>query len=589
MDSFSVPYSTKSPSSDESQDSGVNEFNSDPLQDRVKTSTTAATSATTTVSKQEIYNALEQFDVQREVSNSIKHETKSKVLYLSDSDKRIVIPSNCLKHDASVFLICGVIADIIGFDLIKYEVEGDYVLKPEYDNVFHGLLQQLRAPQFVRLERSKKGYALGSAIAAALSVKSEFEALGRVQMLRKNNFFFGNNSKELTGKKKKTAVAVPFGLKDTIVSAFKQEEVGEEFYKFLRDAFRVIGMTNYSEDNYSKMVRYAFIPFDELVKSFFRKRRSKGKMTEEPVAAQKPSKTKLFTDKEFDLFMDLLDVCWNSLDLVKEEYESLIWSDPKEIFEKVKTVYSKRYTLIEKFASVTTKRLTELKNSDDTFKGYHKKDVKPDDREFLIASRDKTCGSMFALELGKIFGEELSELLQILAKNKSSPYVSSTKYLQYRISLVYSDVAEKFQIETPAPDKVQEGFYSQVDVATKAILNLRGKRNFSVVHLERILKYKTHETLIKIRRMLCPILLKLYNDLIVIKKSYGPVLEMAIAIAKSVFKLNYLSYEKFDSLENVLRSGVGCWLDGEKSLSGKEIILSPVLDEAAKLVSLLRV
>jgi hypothetical protein len=241
-----------------------------------------------------------------------------------------------------------------------------------------GIAMSVEHKQRVTLTKRRQGYLLGMSLGFAQRIKGEFVSLepnqGWDMVLKKNNFFFGNNPGEVNvvgTSESKATEKVGYGWSSVLLplcSGF----FAIPFVDMITKAFHKLRLTSLESEEVDKIIFNNLVPFNEFVqrysywlKEYDRKSRkfekAKRKMPEIPGSSP------VVLPGEMKLIRGLAKYIWSNLDEVSKDWPSFLLGHDsvKDAERSVSTCYRFRQDFLERFARFTTSRLRSIKRTVD--------------------------------------------------------------------------------------------------------------------------------------------------------------------------------------------------------------------------------
>jgi hypothetical protein len=277
-------------------------------------------------------------------------------------EERIVeLPSLLESHEDSLFLAAATLCNIANVGVILYDSEIAINTKKDTQKFLDGFLVGTYSGTPCKLDRSKKDLELGRAFAYALKLRGEMIKLGKLDLLAKNNFYFGNNPEEKVDK-----TPIPFGAKQKFIDVFEDPMFGNAMYSVFLYLFEEAGLSQFEEKDYNASFSRHTLRFDEVVSRFYQavKVTKRGKTIVTGFRkGKKPNPSPLLTKGEYNLIMKIATPMWHDLDQFKDEWSSTVFSTAKsdKILDRLRRLYKSRFEFLQKFGSLTTKRLQEVR------------------------------------------------------------------------------------------------------------------------------------------------------------------------------------------------------------------------------------
>jgi hypothetical protein len=314
--------------------------------------------------------------------------------------------------------------------------------------------------------------------------------------LKKNHFFFGNNPNEMT----QTRGKVPFVIKDTLL-AYMNSDYGDQIYGIIISLLEFLELKNLTDEEYNNTIEKSLESFDEVLQSFARPIFTpsiKGRRTQRGVRLpSKPNTSPLLLKEEMDFINKFISPIYQDLEDLKKNWVSKVFTtDWDTIIKSISIVMDERWKLLEKFASITTKRLQQIRKIDADAKGLRKAQIQRKHVVALLLSRK-----------GDIIKDLYNEILSVIPNDKRTNLMSEVigdqfhitesnwkPILYYLINQLYSKVDElKIKLEAPPEEEKLQTYQKLIECVSNTrvhynnilnqvrALNSRGPENVRTV------------------------------------------------------------------------------------------------------------
>jgi hypothetical protein len=290
-----------------------------------------------------------------------------------------------------------------------------------------GLILGLTDSKFKRLDRSKDVLETARTLVFSMRVKHEFANNPKLGLgaLKKNNYYFGNNPKEVVkikedpkalSKKRRAAPIAEVKIMyewSTIISRLFKSPLAQNFFdKLIHKSTYLLKLDNFTDDEYNKTISKLLLTYDDVVKKFSRplfeiNSRTKKKTIKKYRLPEKPSRPSLLLKEEFHIVTMLISSVWSSSAELKRNWHYEIMENSFSDIEKyLSSIYSERWRLIEAIARVTKARLEAIRKTDARYVAFKKADITPEILSAYLTSRTNQIGD-FYLEIKSIIGKDL--------------------------------------------------------------------------------------------------------------------------------------------------------------------------------------
>jgi hypothetical protein len=240
-------------------------------------------------------------------------------------------------------------------------------------------------------EKDKNEYELGRTHMFGLLVRSEFESSRKLGLsaLQNNNRYFGNFPRS---KGSKINDQPAFEIKRKFLTLLANYKYKATIWSMLQKVASLIKLNQLDDKQFATTIEKNIKSFDDVSdlcrRKPVRQTKRRKKNAREDVLPQKPSTSPVMLSQEMRLFASLVDPIWTSLDPYKSDW---IGSVEKDGFAAcsaaVRKQYARRWEILTKFSSMTTKRLQAIRSLSDLKKNTSKRDIVKDNVIALIKSR----------------------------------------------------------------------------------------------------------------------------------------------------------------------------------------------------------
>jgi hypothetical protein len=294
--------------------------------------------------------------------------TVCKILH---KEKRILIPKGIINDEANLIgLMIGKLACDMGYGLELYNSTKYSYDEPtrEVRNFFLGMC--IGTDDLINLKIRVRNDIVetGRACSFAIRVRGHFRNklwLG-TEALRRDQTFFGNDPKV----DKKTKALSEYMILDSYLAQYLSDktEVGE-LRRLITACLESVGLSGMEPHNLKACISSNVVSYSDIIDRFRRKplgemkpKKRDGKKSELGKLPEKPSSSPLITKEEMDEYHTLTTFIWSALDPYTKEYmERLNTETYKGLVARVQSVFNIRWEMLTAFATVTTRRLQELK------------------------------------------------------------------------------------------------------------------------------------------------------------------------------------------------------------------------------------
>jgi len=293
----------------------------------------------------------------------------------SDGQEYILVHKNFTEGDPNfIYALIVEISSILDIPVCLIQrQEGPFFnqARPEFLHEYSlGLLLTITARSHMQLTSRESMRALGQVHAMAIRARGHFRRCfeNAEQFLKKDHALLGNNPGEVD--ERNTEVA--FGIKLRITAQFEKRDVGAAYANLVITLLDRLGLVPLSGQETDLQLRQLVVPFNEYIKRYAKApsveerpgkgpRRKKHKEKEKRLP-KRPLPSPVFTENENDLIRRCVSVKWSELDSVQKNWVELVLSGRgMASIDHLSSVFRDRHILIQKYASLTSKRLRTLR------------------------------------------------------------------------------------------------------------------------------------------------------------------------------------------------------------------------------------
>jgi hypothetical protein len=324
----------------------------------------------------------------------------------------VLLPFHMIRDEGDLLgLIVIHLTALLGYTLIGYEGERYHYNEPtrEVRNFFIGFLIGIDDKVNLRLSEKTNAIELGRACSYAIRVRGYFRNDEKLTSasLRKNQAFFGNDAKiDPKTKLLKKAMLSDNYLKQWLV----EEKDGPSLKKAivtLLEKWDLQGTLEYEfpEQILTKSVHDNVIEFTTLSDPYRRipkgDTRPKKKDSKKATAGKlpdKPSQSPLMTQDEIKYLNSFYGPLWSNLTTLQAEWSKSISSyGYASVKQRIDLTFKIRWECLEALATVTTRRLRELKTHENDSKLTKRKVTKSDFDAWYALRPDSKAKWLFEL------------------------------------------------------------------------------------------------------------------------------------------------------------------------------------------------
>jgi hypothetical protein len=269
----------------------------------------------------------------------------------------------------------------------------------------------------INLSRGKSSYELGRAMAFAIRVRGYYRRNKFLteSALRQDNFFFGNHPTEKVG-----LYPVVFRLKALVASLSQVKTYTTALFKVLTHLLEEYNLRDCTEEILETIIKSSLISIQAVEERHYHKTEvttGKGKKLRtvtELRGPKKPSTSPLFLKEESKFIQDLLTPiyeCTAAFHDIGKFLEAIKRHTFRKVTSYVRDVYEVRWHILQEYASLTTKRLGEVRCLESANSQKKKATVTKGDLVSLLSQRSFP-GEKFAIEVAKLIPRKIGYYLQ---------------------------------------------------------------------------------------------------------------------------------------------------------------------------------
>jgi hypothetical protein len=332
--------------------------------------------------------------------------------YNPEDDKNfIVVPDWFFTSTELVPALIIRLAVTIGCPVIKKDnvAFDDTTFGLKNNKFLTGLIVSILDNKKVTLVETKDSYEMGRKIGHALRYYAELRGRGvPSQLIRKKHAWFENQPKLPGGIDNSTKVYLEKYMKKIIKDG--------NLYKFTMSFIR-FGFQQLRWSGDETALTPHMVPFSEYITSFYRvkgfsaKEKQINKKKDSGLRKpERPNRTTTFTSTELDIVRALMKPYWKSHKSLQEKWSENLLSGGSSYFDGVKETltheYNLRWSLLERFGNVSTKRLRTIRKKVNK-PNLKKREITVDDLTNTLMSMGPFWIEKFSFELKYIFGEDI--------------------------------------------------------------------------------------------------------------------------------------------------------------------------------------
>lgn len=308
----------------------------------------------------------------------------------------LLIPKSIVNDDTHIIgnILC-VLATSLGYSVISYDSERYSVNEPtkEVRDFFLGFLLGTDDEINLKLDPKRTGVELGRTVCHALRVRGRFRSdpiLG-IGALRGNQIFFGNRPEV----DKKTKLIKEKTMLESMLKSYLDNE--KDVHSCMRCMVSLLekgNLENYSPKVRSKAVADNLVTMTEIQdhhrripKGDTRPKKRDSKKAVEGKLPEKPSTATLLTKDELEQINSYFSPLWASLQPASVGWVDYVYKmSYSSAKDNIDLIFRKRWECLEALASVTTRRLREVKTSQGDSK-ITKRKITADDFSVWLSKR----------------------------------------------------------------------------------------------------------------------------------------------------------------------------------------------------------
>lgn len=282
-------------------------------------------------------------------------------IYRFDGKTTFVAPEDFFTEDNMVGMVIASAAQFSGAE-VRVTQSASGTLTQMFDADFlRGIWDGMYSTTNLLRRRGKQGYELGRTAMFCMIVRKYFETHPQLgsEALYKDNFFFGNNPGELSGK-----VSIRYAVRAKMISFFEDPEVGNLFYGILNHAAEWIGLSNLSPDERDKVIAAHIIPIEAVITSCY-PQVSQKRGRKEVIKNKRPNPIKnspLFLPEEMRLISLTTSGLFTELSGWTSHYlDSVMYYGYRVLKTHISRTISARWECLARFAHLTKKRLQVIR------------------------------------------------------------------------------------------------------------------------------------------------------------------------------------------------------------------------------------
>lgn len=248
------------------------------------------------------------------------------------------------------------------------------------DEFLKGLAMQIFQTRPSKLGlKDKSNYEVGRTCMFGLLVRAEFEKTRTLGLaaLKPDNQFFGNYP---MSKGSRTPDQPGLEIKARMVSTLGSYKYRKTIWSMIQRIASIVRLRGLNDLDYNNTIEKHLRSFDDVSNESRRvlntKTKRKKQNAKNDVLPSKPSSSPLYLSGEMKEILRIIDPVWTSLEPLKDEWLGAIQrAGFVTVRNEVRTQYTKRWEILSKFASLTTKRLQVVRSFLDLKKSISKRDI----------------------------------------------------------------------------------------------------------------------------------------------------------------------------------------------------------------------
>jgi len=282
-------------------------------------------------------------------------------IYTSNGKTLFVVPEDAFTEDNITGNVIATFASETGADVaLTKSSSAEY--SQAYDERFLvGLWDGMFCSTNLQRRRAKQGYELGRTAMFCLLVKNYFEQELRLgsEALCKDNFFFGNNPGEISGK-----TPVPFLTRSKIVAMYRDPKMGNLMYGIANYAASVIKLGYLTANERDKVISAHLIGVETVITSCYPSITIKrGKREVQTSRRPNPIRqSPLFLPEEMNIVSSITSVIFTDLASLASDWESAVFRHGfRTVKSWIMSSIRSRWETLQRFAHVTKIRLQQIR------------------------------------------------------------------------------------------------------------------------------------------------------------------------------------------------------------------------------------
>jgi len=413
--------------------------------------------------------------VEEQISRSFAEKAIPMGIYKVDGQIYWVCPKTLFNEDSDIGAMIASFAHETGATIKQIDVTAD-ITKVYSDLYLKGLWFGMFSSTNQKRRRGKQDYELGRTCTFSLIVKNMFEAIAELgpRALTRDNFFFGNNGEEVSGKSR-----VPFFIKTKLRSFFENPAIGDLIYGIINYTAAQVGFKNLTLEEQDKVIMDHLIPVDSLITSCYTTtvvKRGRSEVTK----IRKPNPIRsspLFIREEMELVSSISSLIFADLAALTENYEETVFDLGFDALERrIKDSIRLRWETLQRFANRTKIRLQDIRKISNN-PTLRKANVTQDHVRSLLTTTPEPVNRLVQ-EVRHIIGKtDLRDCLAYAYKKKFDSTTDAVRYLYIKILDIYRNVdLQNPSIVNLKPDQpAQEPLDIDFNNSIKSIIKIKNK------------------------------------------------------------------------------------------------------------------
>jgi len=420
--------------------------------------------------------------------------------HIDADQKQIHVPEEFFHQSDTLAEVISILALRTNYEVFTFKSGLNCSVKQSEDDFAYGILRAVVQPDFCRFTTGKKERDLGFALTMALRMKCAFESDKRVDELTANDYYFGNNPNEkvyLPDKKKHFDVVYTTRIR--ISGIVTSSDGGDFFFRAISHFFKELQWSDVPAEVRDKYDLLYTKKFDEVVQFGWQYVYQKKGNTRQLAIIRKgsmPNRSSLFLKEEMKLLTVAMSPYFESLnDLKNHFFDQLCNLGLPAIKEMIQKVYKKRFAILEKFASETTRRLNQIRLLSPDLKSKKKKEVTNAMVMQLLSSRSNPA-KMFFDEVRSIVGHDgMRDTLCAFESKYKGPPDTGSKILSNLIVETYAGLGIYKDKELPELHEVKfiDKYIKALETTATTVSGFRGSLSTTKRLIGRYLSAKTPE------------------------------------------------------------------------------------------------